>query len=414
MMLSESQERMLMVLKPEKEPQCRAIFEKWDLEFAIVGETIKEDLFIIEHDGEIKAQVPLKALSGNSPEYDRPWVVPSKPKPLPETQSISPIEGLQSIISSPNYCSKKWVFQQYDSQVMADTIIIPGTGAGLVRVHGTKKDLAFTADVTPRYVKADPFEGGKQAVAEAFRNLCAVGATPIASTDNLNFGNPEKPEIMGQLVLAIEGIAEAAEKLEMPIVSGNVSLYNETDGEPILPTPTIGAVGLIGEDEKPILNSINEGDLLLTVGLTFGHLGQSAIIDEMFGLQDGTPPKVDLQVEKQNGFFILNNRHLINACTDLSDGGIALAAFELAEKGNLGIEIDITDTATLFGEDQARYLIACNFDQAELLFVRAREQNVTINKIGILGGDEIKFGEFYTHKDRLFRIFRDTFDEIFN
>ena len=414
MMLSESQERMLMVLKPEKERQCRAIFEKWDLDFAIVGETIKEDLFIIEHDGEIKAQVPLKALSGNSPEYDRPWVVPQKPKPLSETQSINPIEGLQSIISSPNYCSKKWVFQQYDSQVMADTIIAPGTGAGLVRVHGTKKELAFTADVTPRYVKADPFEGGKQAVAEAFRNLCAVGAKPIASTDNLNFGNPEKPEIMGQLVLAIEGIAEAAKQLEMPIVSGNVSLYNETDGEPILPTPTIGAVGLIGEDEEPIVNSINEGDLLLAVGVTFGHLGQSAIIDEIFNLQDGAPPKVDLHVEKQNGFFILNNRHLINACTDLSDGGIALAAFELAEKGNLGIEIDITDTATLFGEDQARYLIACNFDQAELLFVRAREQNVTINKIGILGGDEIKFGEFYTHKDRLFRIFRDSFGEFFS
>jgi len=414
MMLSESQERMLMVLKPEKERQCRAIFEKWDLDFAIVGETIQEDLFIIEHDGEIKAQVPLKALSGNSPEYDRPWVVPQKPKPLSETQSINPIEGLQSIISSPNYCSKKWVFQQYDSQVMADTIIAPGTGAGLVRVHGTKKELAFTADVTPRYVKADPFEGGKQAVAEAFRNLCAVGAKPIASTDNLNFGNPEKPEIMGQLVLAIEGIAEAAKQLEMPIVSGNVSLYNETDGEPILPTPTIGAVGLIGEDEEPIVNSINEGDLLLAVGVTFGHLGQSAIIDEIFNLQDGAPPKVDLHVEKQNGVFILNNRHLINACTDLSDGGIALAAFELAEKGNLGIEIDITDTATLFGEDQARYLIACNFDQAELLFVRAREQNVTINKIGVLGGDEIKFGEFYTHKDRLFRIFRDSFGEFFN
>ena len=414
MMLSESQERMLMVLKPEKERQCRAIFEKWDLDFAIVGETIQEDLFIIEHDGEIKAQVPLKALSGNSPEYDRPWVVPQKPKPLSETQSINPIEGLQSIISSPNYCSKKWVFQQYDSQVMADTIIAPGTGAGLVRVHGTKKELAFTADVTPRYVKADPFEGGKQAVAEAFRNLCAVGAKPIASTDNLNFGNPEKPEIMGQLVLAIEGIAEAAKQLEMPIVSGNVSLYNETDGEPILPTPTIGAVGLIGEDEEPIVNSINEGDLLLAVGVTFGHLGQSAIIDEIFNLQDGAPPKVDLHVEKQNGFFILNNKHLINACTDLSDGGIALAAFELAEKGNLGIEIDITDTATLFGEDQARYLIACNFDQAELLFVRAREQNVTINKIGVLGGDEIKFGEFYTHKDRLFRIFRDSFGEFFN
>ncbi len=414
MMLSESQERMLMVLKPEKEVQCRAIFEKWDLDFAIVGETIRDDLFIIQHNGEIKAQVPLKALSGNSPEYDRSWKAPAKANPLPETKKFNPIEGLQSLINSPNYCSKQWVFQQYDSQVMADTKITPGSGAGLVRVHGTKKELAFTADVTPRYVKADPFIGGKQAVAEAFRNLCAVGAKPIASTDNLNFGNPEKPEIMGQLVLAIKGIAEAAKKLEMPIVSGNVSLYNETDGEPILPTPTIGAVGLLNEDEEPILNSINSGDLLLVVGETSGHLGQSAIVNEMFGLQGGAPPNVDLIAEKQNGYFILNNRELINACTDLSDGGIALAAFELAEMGNIGMEIDISDTDTLFGEDQARYIIASNFDQAEALFVNAREAGVVICKIGTLGGDQIKFGEFYSGKEKLFNSFRTSFAEIFN
>ncbi len=414
MMLSESQERMLMVLKPEKEDQCRAIFEKWDLDFAVVGETISEDLFIIQHNGEIKARVPLKALSGNSPEYDRPWKATAKANPLPETQKFNPIEGLQSLINSPNYCSKQWVFQQYDSQVMADTIITPGSGAGLVRVHGTNKKLAFTADVTPRYVKADPFTGGKQAVAEAFRNLCAVGAKPIASTDNLNFGNPEKPEIMGQLVLAIKGIAEAAEKLEMPIVSGNVSLYNETDGEPILPTPTIGALGLSSEGEEPILNSINNGDLLLIVGETSGHLGQSAIFNEMFNLQDGEPPNVDLIAEKQNGYFILNNRELINACTDLSDGGIALAAFELAEMGNIGMEIDISDTAILFGEDQARYVIASNFDQAEALFVNAHEAGVVIRKIGTLGGDKIKFGEFYSDKEKLFNTFRNSFAEIFN
>ncbi len=414
MMLSESQERMLMVLKPEKEAQCRAIFEKWDLDFAIVGETISEDLFIIQHNGEIKAQVPLKALSGNSPEYDRSWKAPAKANPLPETKEFNPIEGLQSLINSPNYCSKQWVFQQYDSQVMADTKITPGSGAGLVRVHGTKKELAFTADVTPRYVKADPFIGGKQAVAEAFRNLCAVGAKPIAATDNLNFGNPEKPEIMGQLVLAIKGITEAAEKLEMPIVSGNVSLYNETDGEPILPTPTIGAVGLLNEDEEPILNSINSGDLLLVVGETSGHLGQSAIFNEMFDLQGGAPPNVDLIAEKQNGHFILNNRELINACTDLSDGGIALAAFELAEMGNIGMEIEISDSATLFGEDQARYVIASNFDQAEALFVNAREEGVVISKIGTLGGNKIKFGEFYSGKEKLFNSFRTSFAEIFN
>ena len=414
MMLSESQERMLMVLKPEKEVQCRAIFEKWDLDFAIIGETISEDLFIIQHNGEIKARVPLKALSGNSPEYDRSWKTTAKAKPLPETKNFNPIEGLNSLINSPNYCSKQWVFQQYDSQVMADTVITPGSGAGVVRVHGTNKGLAFTADVTPRYVKADPFTGGKQAVAEAFRNLCAVGAKPIACTDNLNFGNPEKPEIMGQLVLAIKGIAEAAEKLEMPIVSGNVSLYNETDGEPIIPTPTIGAVGLLSEGEEPILNSVNHGDLLLVVGESYGHLGQSAILNEMFDLQLGEPPNVDLIAEKRNGYFILKNRELINACADLSDGGIALAAFELAEIGNVGMEIDIYDTSILFGEDQARYVIASNFDQAEALFVNAREAGVVISKIGTLGGNKIKFGEFYSGKEKLFNSFRTSFAEIFN
>ena len=414
MMLSESQERMLMVLKPEKEVQCRAIFEKWDLDFAIIGETISEDLLIIQHNGEIKARVPLKALSGNSPEYDRSWQTTAKAKPLPETKNFNPIEGLNSLINSPNYCSKQWVFQQYDSQVMADTVITPGSGAGVVRVHGTKKGLAFTADVTPRYVKADPFTGGKQAVAEAFRNLCAVGAKPIACTDNLNFGNPEKPEIMGQLVLAIKGIAEAAEKLEMPIVSGNVSLYNETDGEPIIPTPTIGAVGLLSAGEEPILNSVNNGDLLLVVGESYGHLGQSAIFNEMFDLQLGEPPNVDLRAEKRNGDFILKNRELINACTDLSDGGIALAAFELAEFGNIGMEIDIHETGILFGEDQARYVIASNFDQAEALVVNASEAGVNISKIGTLGGDKIKFGEFYSCKDKLFNIFRNSFAETFN
>jgi len=202
--------------------------------------------------------------------------------------------------------------------------------------------------------------------------------------------------------------------LEMPIVSGNVSLYNETDGEPILPTPTIGAVGLLNEDEEPILNSINSGDLLLVVGETSGHLGQSAIVNEMFDLQGGAPPNVDLIAEKQNGYFILNNRELINACTDLSDGGIALAAFELAEMGNIGMEIEISDSATLFGEDQARYVIASNFDQAEALFVNAREEGVVISKIGTLGGNKIKFGEFYSGKEKLFNSFRTSFAEIFN
>lgn len=245
MMLSESQERMLMVLKPEKEAVARAIFEKWDLDFAIVGETIPEDRFLILHGNEVKADLPLKALSGTAPEYDRPWIETPAAAPLGAVPEVDPIEGLKALIGSPSYAHKAWVWEQYDSQVMADTVRAPGLGAGVVRVHGTPKALAFTSDVTPRYVKANPFEGGKQAVAEAYRNLTAVGAKPLATTDNMNFGNPEKPEIMGQFVGAIKGIGAAVAALDMPIVSGNVSLYNETDGVGILPTPTIGAVGLL-------------------------------------------------------------------------------------------------------------------------------------------------------------------------
>ena len=253
MMLSESQERMLMVLDPQKEHLAKSIFDKWDLDFAIVGETISEDRFLIKLNGEVKADLPLKALAGNSPEYDRPWTETPAPDELRDVVEINAIDGLKALISSANYCSKHWIYEQYDSQVMADTIQRPGFGAGIIRVHGTEKSVAFTSDVTPRYVKANPLEGGKQAVAEAYRNLISVGAKPLAATDNLNFGNPEKPEIMGQFVQAIKGISLAVKELGMPIVSGNVSLYNETDGVAINPTPTIGAVGLIDASEKPII-----------------------------------------------------------------------------------------------------------------------------------------------------------------
>ncbi|MCF6231476.1 MAG: phosphoribosylformylglycinamidine synthase subunit PurL, partial [Rhodobacteraceae bacterium] len=245
MMLSESQERMLMVLRPELEAEARAVFDKWDLDFAIVGETIAEDRFIIYHKGRVVADLPLATLSGSAPEYDRPWVETPPAEPLDNVPQIDPVDGLRVLISSPNYASKSWVYEQYDTMVMGDTNRTPGIGAGIIRVHGTDKALAFTSDVTPRYVMANPERGGAQAVAEAYRNLTAVGATPLACTDNLNFGNPEKPEIMGQFVGAIKGIGAACLALDMPIVSGNVSLYNETDGAGILPTPTIGGVGIL-------------------------------------------------------------------------------------------------------------------------------------------------------------------------
>ncbi len=409
MMLSESQERMLMVLKPELEAEARAVFIKWDLDFAIVGETIAEDRFIIVHNGEVKADLPLSKLSSSAPEYDRPWVPTPEAEPLADVPQIDPIDGLKALISNVNYCAKNWVFEQYDTMVMADTVRTPGLGAGIIRVHGSNKMLAFTSDVTPRYVRANPFEGGKQAVAEAYRNLTAVGAKPLATTDNMNFGNPEKPEIMGQFVGAIQGIGAACIALDMPIVSGNVSLYNETDGQPILPTPTIGAVGLIDGPEDLIGREVREGHVLLMVGDSHGHLGQSALLAEVFNREDGDAPHVDLEAESRNGDFIRANREMIRACTDLSDAGLALAAFELAESSGVGITLDSGETPDLFGEDQARYLIACNFDQAEALMSAAALAEVTLTSVGKFTGTTVKFGESEAPLEELSALYRGSF-----
>ena len=396
MMLSESQERMLMVLRPEKEREARAIFEKWDLDFAVVGETTAEDRFIVNFAGATRADLPLKALSGAAPEYDRPWSAPSAPPPLGPIPSMDSVEALLRLLAHPNHCSRRWVWEQYDSQVMADTLQRPGGDAAVVRVHGTDKALAFTADVTPRYVAADPVEGGKQAVAEAFRNLCAVGARPLAATDNLNFGNPEKPEIMGQLVLAIRGIGEACRVLDMPIVSGNVSLYNETEGAAIPPTPTIGGVVLLADADAMLTVAPCDGDSLLLVGRSEGWLGQSALLVDLFGREEGAPPPVDLEAERRAGDLVrsLAEARLLSAAHDLSDGGLALAAAEMALAARVGASIDADDAlptpAWFFGEDQARYLLAAP-DPAPIL-ARARAAGTPCRIVGSVGGDRIRLG----------------------
>ncbi|MFD2174386.1 phosphoribosylformylglycinamidine synthase subunit PurL [Rhodobacter lacus] len=392
MMLSESQERMLMVLKPEKEAEARAIFEKWDLDFAIVGETIAEDRFLILHGNEVKADIPLSKLSSAAPEYDRPWVPTPAAAPLEALPEITPIAALKALIGSPNYAAKNWVFEQYDTQVMADTVRRPGLGAGVVRIHGTNKAVAFTSDVTPRYVKANPVEGGKQAVAEAYRNLCAVGALPLATTDNMNFGNPEKPEIMGQFVGAIQGISEACRALDFPIVSGNVSLYNETDGSGILPTPTIGAVGLLTSLDELIGGLPADGDIALLIGTTAGHLGQSALAAEAFGIEAGDAPAVDLAAERKHGEFLRAQGRCVHGASDLADGGLALAAFEMAEAAGLGIQLDEAAIDQLFGEDQARYLVACDEAGAQALEAAAAAAGVPVERVGVFGGAEVIFG----------------------
>ncbi len=411
MMLSESQERMLMVLRPEKEAQARAIFTKWDLDFAIVGETIAEDRFLILHGNEVKADLPLSKLSSSAPEYDRPWIETPAATPLGAVPAIDPIDALRALIGSPSYAHKAWVWEQYDSEVGADTVLPPGHGAGIVRVHGTTKALAFTSHVTPRYVKANPFDGGKQAVAEAYRNLIAVGARPLATTDNLNFGNPEKPAIMGQFVGAIKGIAAAVRALDMPIVSGNVSLYNETDGQPILPTPTIGAVGLISDASDLIAGQPESGDVALLIGATQGHLGQSALLAEAFGIEDGEAPPVDLDAEKASAAIVIASRKSLHSCTDLGDGGLALAAFKMAEGAGLGVALTADDIPTLFGEDQARYLVACTRDAAAEIQSLASKMGVSVTVVGSFGGTDLRLGASSSSMSALSALYRGAFSK---
>ncbi len=396
MMLSESQERMLMVLNPDLEAEAKAVFDKWDLDFAIVGETIAEDRFIIMHNGELKADLPLKALSGTAPEYDRPWVETPAAEALTDAPEVNAADALVKLIGTPNYSSRRWVYEQYDHMVMADTVVRPGSDAGVVRIHGTDKAVAFTSDVTPRYCKANPTEGGKQAVAEAYRNLCATGAKPLATTDNLNFGNPEKPTIMGQFVGCIKGIGEAVAALDMPIVSGNVSLYNETDGEGILPTPTIGAVGLLENLDQMIRVRPNDGDALVLIGKTEGHLGQSALLKELFNREDGDAPHVDLAAEKAAGEFVraAHAAGQITAAHDLSDGGLALAAADMALAGNVGVTVQGGNTGWFFGEDQARYLLATK--DAGALISAAKAAGIEATEIGNFGGTDITLGDTST------------------
>ena len=400
MMLSESQERMLMVLKPSMEAEARAIFDKWDLDFAIVGKTIAEDRFLVKLNGEVKADLPLAALSGTAPEYDRPWEpTPPSPKVADLPECADPAADLLALMGRPNFCSRAWVWEQYDHTVGADTARGPGSDAAVVRVHGTKKALAFSSDVTPRYCFADPVEGGRQAVAECFRNLCATGARPLATTDNMNFGNPEKPRIMGQFVGCIQGIGEACKALDMPIVSGNVSLYNETEGQAIQPTPTIAAVGLLEDLGQAIPMAGRRGDVLILLGETAGWLDRSAWLYELHGREEGPPPPVDLAAERAAGELVraLKAADLLSAAHDLSDGGLAVAAAEMALASGCGATVagapkGMAPGAWFFGEDQGRYLLACPAKSAMAALDAAAKAGVPARQIGTLEGDAVILG----------------------
>ncbi|MEP4433013.1 MAG: AIR synthase-related protein, partial [Hyphomicrobiales bacterium] len=400
MMLSESQERMLMVLEPSKQDVAEDIFKKWGLDFAVVGETTDDLRFNISHNGAEVADLPIKELGDEAPEYNRPWVAPEPLGPLMELADLEDAgEALLTIIASPDLASKRWITEQYDCLIQSNTVQVPGGDAGVVRVEGTEKALAMTSDVRPRYCEADPYEGGKQAVAEAWRNLSAVGATPLAITDNLNFGNPERPEIMGQFVRAIEGIGEACRVLDFPVVSGNVSLYNETNGEGILPTPTIGGVGLMANwKHMARLAFAGEGDVVIQLGDAGTHLGQSIYLREVLGFEMGPAPRVDLEMERRHGDFVREQilAGNLTACHDVSDGGMLVALAEMAMAGSKGAElsgISSTSAEVLFGEDQARYMITTSAENAGAVLEAAEAAGVPAQQIGIVGGDELKLDD---------------------
>ncbi|TMM49801.1 phosphoribosylformylglycinamidine synthase subunit PurL [Qipengyuania marisflavi] len=376
MMLSESQERMLMVLKPGKEPMAEAIFKKWELDFAVIGEVTDTRHMVLEFDGEVVCDIPLGPLAADAPEYDRPYLSKeeykawAQVKPLGEVPECTDIGAdLLKLMASPALASKRWIYEQYDSQVGADTLQTGGD-AGVVRVHGTDKALAITTDCTPRYVYADPYEGGKQAIAEAYRNLCAVGARPLAVTNCLNFANPQRPEIMAQLVHALEGMGEACRALDFPIVSGNVSLYNESKatggGSAILPTPAIGGVGIIEDYSKMArIGFTAPAKRLFLIGGATASLGQSQWLRVLHGAEAGAPPTVDLAQERTHGEFVRNliETGRVGAVHDVSDGGLLVALSEMALASGIGCDTQFAGlngghlAALFFGEDQGRYII---------------------------------------------------------
>jgi phosphoribosylformylglycinamidine synthase II len=405
MMLSESQERMLAILKPGREADGRRIFEKWGLDAATIGATTSTGRIVLRHKGEVVCDLPLAPLTEDAPNYDRPWTEPVLQPHLDPGHIPAPADwerAVLTVMACPDVASKRWLWEQYDRHVMADTLEDSATGAdaGIVRVHGSAKALAMTSDCTPRYVAADPGEGGKQAVAEAWRNLTAVGATPIAITDNLNFGNPERPEIMGQIVRAIEGMAEACRVLDFPVVSGNVSLYNETNSAAIPPTPTVGAVGLIEDWAfRADFASMKAGDTLLLLGVSRGELGQSLYLRECLGREDGAPPRVDLAAERRNGDLVraLIKDGAVGAVHDLSDGGLIVAAAEMALASNVGLNLDATSAAHahafLFGEDQGRYLVATS--RPEEVIAQALGAGVPLAMVGLAGGEAFASGPLF-------------------
>ncbi|MBY0520272.1 MAG: phosphoribosylformylglycinamidine synthase II, partial [Sphingomonas sp.] len=374
---------------------AEAIFRKWELDFAVIGEVTDTGRMVLVHHGETVADIPLAPLADEAPLYDRPWVPTQPAKALVDVPASTDVAAdLLKLMASPDLASRRWIWEQYDQKVGGDTLQPPGGDAAVVRVHGTQKALAITTDCTPRYCFADPVEGGKQAIAEAYRNLCAVGAKPLATTDCMNFGNPQRPEIMGQFVGCIEGMAEACRALDFPIVSGNVSLYNETknddgSGSAILPTPAIGGVGLIDDWTKAATIAFKgTGDVIVLIGEPRHHLGQSLWLRELHGREDGPPPRVDLAAERRAGDFVRDwiAKGALSAVHDVSDGGLLVAVAEMALAGGIGAMLSAPLpyglAETYFAEDQGLYVATVRDELLNDFLHASIDAGVNVERIG--------------------------------
>ncbi|WP_262695474.1 phosphoribosylformylglycinamidine synthase subunit PurL [Kordiimonas aquimaris] len=393
MCLSESQERMLMVLKPGREEMAQAIFEKWELDFAVIGEITDTGKLTLTFGGDIVGDMPIASLVEDAPEYERPYT-PTPTRPTADVPAVNDLnKAVMDMVGGPHLCSRRWIWEQYDHMVMGDTIGRPGGDAAVVRVHGTDKALAISTDVSPRYCFANPVEGGRQAVAETWRNITAVGGMPLAITNCLNFGNPERKDIMGQFVGCLEGMGEACRALDYPIVSGNVSLYNETNGSGILPTPAIGGVGILkNADARATINFKAEGDTILLIGETKDELGASLYQKQLLGEDSGMPPHVDLTIERRNGDFVraLIENGQVSTCHDLSDGGLIAGLADMAIAGSMGASVTLNDDqplhVSLFSETQARYLISADDATAEDIRREAKDAGIPVTILGKTGG----------------------------
>tara|TARA_A100001015_G_scaffold9536_1_gene11633 strand:- start:5613 stop:7034 length:1422 start_codon:yes stop_codon:yes gene_type:complete len=415
MMLSESQERMLIILEDGKKEKAKKIFDKWDLDFVEIGRTTNSNNLTLKYKNKIEGEIPIEALASKAPMYERKWIrkkTQNKKIDLKKLKKISIESALIKILSSPNHSNKSWITDQYDQMVMCDTLQRSGSDAAVIRIHNKNKSIAVSVDSSANYCKSHPLTGGKQIVCENWRNLVAVGAKPVAITNCLNFGNPENREIMGEFAECLEGIKEACEFLNYPVVSGNVSFYNGTNKKNIHPTPVIGGVGLM-QLSKPLNHKFKkQNNIILLIGKTFGHLEQSCFLKENYSISEGMPPEINLLNEKNNGECLLKliNENLILSSHDVSNGGLILALSEMSIASNLGVKIYKPKKLTnlvkyFFGEDQARYIVEINPNNFAKVKNILNENNIYYENIGIIQDDFFEIeGELKIGNKDLFKI----------